>query len=82
MLNAVGGPGPAISVRSPSGQASWSCPSARGTVLLASYGGDSALTALHFSPDPTGSAHGCVRVPAAVTEPLAELPLGTAITVT
>lgn len=50
--------------------------------LLASYGGNSALTALHFYPEPTGSSHGCVRVTAAMTQALAELPVGTAITFT
>jgi hypothetical protein len=50
--------------------------------LLASYGGNSALTALHFYPDPTGSSHGCVRITAAMTQALAELPVGTAISFT
>ncbi|MFZ7087574.1 L,D-transpeptidase [Curtobacterium sp. RRHDQ10] len=46
---------------------------------IASYGGNSALTALHYYPDPTGSSHGCVRVSAAMTDALATLPVGTAI---
>ena len=46
---------------------------------IPSYGGNSALTALHFYPDPAGSSHGCVRVSAAMTEALAQLPVGTAI---
>ena len=50
--------------------------------LLASYGGNSALTALHFYPDPTGSSHGCVRVSAAMTAALAALPVGTPVTFT
>ncbi len=43
------------------------------------YGGNAALTALHYYPDPTGSSHGCVRISAAMTKTLAELPVGTAI---
>jgi len=46
------------------------------------YGGNAALTALHFYPDPTGSSHGCVRISAAMTRTLAALPVGTAITFT
>ncbi|KQO62318.1 L,D-transpeptidase [Curtobacterium sp. Leaf261] len=46
---------------------------------IPSYGGNAALTALHFYPDPTGSSHGCVRVSAAMTDALAQLPVGTAI---
>ncbi|WIB27713.1 L,D-transpeptidase [Curtobacterium sp. MCSS17_015] len=46
---------------------------------LAGYGGNAALTALHFYPDPTGSSHGCVRVTAAMTDALATLPIGTPI---
>lgn len=49
------------------------------SALLPGYGGNSALTALHFYPDPTGSSHGCVRVSAAMTEALATLPVGTPI---
>lgn len=47
---------------------------------LAGYGGNSALTALHYYPDPTGSSHGCVRVSAAMTAAFAALPVGTPIT--
>jgi len=47
--------------------------------LLAGYGGNSALTAIHYYPDPTGSSHGCVRVSAAMTQALATLPVGTPI---
>ena len=43
------------------------------------YGGNAALTALHYYPDPTGSSHGCVRISAAMTTTLAALPVGTAI---
>ncbi|AIV40322.1 L,D-transpeptidase [Curtobacterium sp. MR_MD2014] len=43
------------------------------------YGGNAALTALHYYPDPNGSSHGCVRISAAMTKTLAELPVGTAI---
>lgn len=46
---------------------------------LAGYGGNSALTALHFYPDPTGSSHGCVRVSASMTKSLAALPVGTPV---
>ncbi|PZF08622.1 hypothetical protein DEJ25_15950, partial [Curtobacterium sp. MCPF17_011] len=46
---------------------------------LAGFGGNAALTALHFYPDPTGSSHGCVRITAAMTDALAELPIGTPI---
>ncbi|MFJ4219133.1 L,D-transpeptidase [Curtobacterium luteum] len=46
---------------------------------IAQYGGNAALTALHYYPDPTGSSHGCVRVSAAMTKTLARLPVGTAI---
>ncbi|ROP60619.1 L,D-transpeptidase [Curtobacterium sp. PhB115] len=46
---------------------------------IPSYGGNAALTALHYYPDPTGSSHGCVRISAAMTHTLAELPVGTAI---
>lgn len=46
---------------------------------LAGYGGNSALTALHFYPDATGKSHGCVRVSAAMTRSLAELPAGTPV---
>ncbi|WP_423917289.1 L,D-transpeptidase [Frigoribacterium sp. 2-23] len=47
--------------------------------LLPGYGGNSALTALHYYPDPNGSSHGCVRVSAAMTAALAALPVGTPI---
>jgi hypothetical protein len=47
---------------------------------LAGYGGNSALTALHYYPDATGKSHGCVRVSAAMTRALAELPAGTPVT--
>ncbi|WP_369824090.1 L,D-transpeptidase [Frondihabitans sp. PAMC 28766] len=47
--------------------------------LLPGFGGNSALTALHYYPDPTGSSHGCVRVSAAMTRALAKLPVGTPI---
>lgn len=50
--------------------------------LLPEYGGNSALTAIHFYPDPTGASHGCVRASAAMTAALAALPVGTAITFT
>ncbi|WIJ44035.1 L,D-transpeptidase [Curtobacterium citreum] len=43
------------------------------------YGGNAALTALHYYPDPTGSSHGCVRISAEMTKTLAQLPVGTAI---
>jgi hypothetical protein len=46
---------------------------------LAGFGGNSALTALHFYPDATGSSHGCVRVSAAMTKSLAALPVGTPV---
>lgn len=46
---------------------------------LAGYGGNSALTALHYYPDATGKSHGCVRVSAAMTRALAELPAGTPV---
>lgn len=46
---------------------------------LAGYGGNSALTALHYYPDATGKSHGCVRVSAAMTRSLAELPAGTPV---
>jgi hypothetical protein len=46
---------------------------------LSGYGGNAALTALHFYPDPTGSSHGCVRITAAMTDALATLPIGTPI---
>ena len=46
---------------------------------LSGYGGNAALTALHFYPDPTGSSHGCVRITAAMTDALAKLPIGTPI---
>lgn len=46
---------------------------------IASYGGNAALTALHYYPDPTGSSHGCVRISAAMTKTLAQLPVGTPI---
>ncbi|MBT2503364.1 L,D-transpeptidase [Curtobacterium sp. ISL-83] len=46
---------------------------------IPSYGGNAALTAMHFYPDPTGSSHGCVRISAAMTRTLAALPVGTAI---
>ncbi len=46
---------------------------------IPSYGGNAALTALHYYPDPTGSSHGCVRISAAMTTTLAALPVGTAI---
>ncbi|WIA98830.1 L,D-transpeptidase [Curtobacterium sp. MCBA15_012] len=43
------------------------------------YGGNAALTALHYYPDPTGSSHGCVRISAAMTKTLAALPVGTPV---
>lgn len=46
---------------------------------LSGYGGNSALTALHFYPDASGNSHGCVRVSAAMTKALAALPVGTPI---
>ncbi|WIB76150.1 L,D-transpeptidase family protein [Curtobacterium sp. MCPF17_002] len=46
---------------------------------IPSYGGNAALTALHFYPDPTGSSHGCVRISAEMTRTLAALPVGTPI---
>jgi hypothetical protein len=46
---------------------------------IADYGGNAALTALHFYPDPTGSSHGCVRISAAMTRTLSALPVGTPI---
>ncbi len=46
---------------------------------IPSYGGNAALTALHYYPDPTGSSHGCVRVSAEMTRTLAALPVGTPI---
>jgi hypothetical protein len=46
---------------------------------IPSYGGNAALTALHFYPDPTGSSHGCVRISAEMTKTLAALPVGTPI---
>ncbi|PZF65059.1 hypothetical protein DEI81_02825 [Curtobacterium sp. MCBD17_013] len=49
------------------------------SALLPGYGGNSALTALHYYPDPTGSSHGCVRISAAMTAALATLPVGTPI---
>ncbi len=47
--------------------------------MLAGYGGNSALTALHYYPDATGNSHGCVRVSAAMTKALAALPVGTPV---
>ncbi|PZE84171.1 L,D-transpeptidase [Curtobacterium sp. MCBD17_032] len=49
------------------------------SATLAGYGGNAALTALHYYPDPNGSSHGCVRISAAMTEALAGLPIGTPI---
>lgn len=46
---------------------------------IPSYGGNAALTALHYYPDPTGSSHGCVRISAQMTKTLAALPVGTPI---
>ncbi|MGU3408467.1 L,D-transpeptidase [Microbacterium sp. M1A1_1b] len=46
---------------------------------IPSYGGNAALTALHYYPDPTGSSHGCVRISAEMTKTLAQLPVGTPI---
>lgn len=46
---------------------------------IPSYGGNAALTALHYYPDPTGSSHGCVRISAEMTRNLAGLPVGTPI---
>lgn len=46
---------------------------------LAGYGGNSALTALHFYPSATGNSHGCVRISAAMTKSLAALPVGTPV---
>ncbi len=46
---------------------------------IPSYGGNAALTAFHYYPDPTGSSHGCVRISAEMTRTLAALPVGTAI---
>lgn len=46
---------------------------------LEGYGGNSALTALHYYPDATGNSHGCVRVSAAMTKSLAALPVGTPV---
>lgn len=46
---------------------------------IPSYGGNAALTALHYYPDPNGSSHGCVRISAAMTKTLAALPVGTPI---
>lgn len=46
---------------------------------IPSYGGNAALTALHYYPDPNGSSHGCVRISAAMTQTLATLPVGTPI---
>jgi hypothetical protein len=46
---------------------------------IPSYGGNAALTALHYYPDPTGSSHGCVRISAEMTRTLAALPVGTPI---
>lgn len=46
---------------------------------IPSYGGNAALTALHYYPDPTGSSHGCVRISAEMTRTLAGLPVGTPI---
>lgn len=47
--------------------------------LLPGYGGNSALTALHFYPELTGSSHGCVRISADMTRALAALPVGTPV---
>lgn len=49
------------------------------SATLAGYGGNAALTALHYYPDPTGSSHGCVRISAEMTQALARLPIGTPI---
>jgi hypothetical protein len=46
---------------------------------IPSFGGNSALTALHYYPDASGSSHGCVRVSAAMTAAIATLPVGTPI---
>lgn len=47
--------------------------------LLPGYGGNSALTALHFYPGEGGNSHGCVRISAAMTKSLATLPVGTPV---
>jgi hypothetical protein len=49
------------------------------SATLSGYGGNAALTALHYYPDPTGSSHGCVRISAEMTQALARLPIGTPI---
>jgi hypothetical protein len=49
------------------------------SATLSGYGGNAALTALHYYPDPDGSSHGCVRITATMTDALAKLPVGTPI---
>jgi hypothetical protein len=46
---------------------------------LTEYGGNSALTAIHYYPSTTGLSHGCVRVSAEMTNALAALPIGTPV---
>ncbi|MEO6506112.1 MAG: L,D-transpeptidase [Terrimesophilobacter sp.] len=46
---------------------------------LIEYGGNSALTAIHYYPSTTGLSHGCVRVSAEMTKALAALPIGTPV---
>lgn len=46
---------------------------------LVDYGGNSALTAIHYYPSTTGLSHGCVRVSAEMTQALAALPIGTPV---
>jgi L,D-transpeptidase catalytic domain. len=46
---------------------------------LTEYGGNSALTAIHYYPSTTGLSHGCVRVSAEMTKALAALPIGTPV---
>ena len=49
------------------------------SATLSGYGGNAALTALHYYPDPNGSSHGCVRITATMTDALSKLPVGTPI---
>ncbi|MEO7006056.1 MAG: L,D-transpeptidase [Terrimesophilobacter sp.] len=46
---------------------------------LIEYGGNSALTAIHYYRSTTGLSHGCVRVSAEMTKALAALPVGTPV---
>jgi hypothetical protein len=46
---------------------------------LIEYGGNSALTAIHYYPSTVGLSHGCVRVSAEMTKALAALPIGTPV---